>query len=1466
MCKIGGEKKVEKEKWISKALLFAGCMFLHLAFSDMDVQAAGTLYESPYVTFSPDEKAWTFNQELPEGIVNGKPTFWYEDGYTISTGKASGLRSLRRGEHYYAAERRGEVPVGAWEVVHPYSQCIQGGIWEKEFHGISYGITKCGKPYFSGWEPYCADCGQSINSGLIYGSREAVSSVNSINVGLDIYYLCPSCNHLEQARHVEFHTCKQISWNRYQVKYEVNNYRYGIRKYQGNTEPSFHMYNNEPLFEGEDVTASTHLTLNGFQMTGYHFVGWNTKADGSGTFYEDGAEIFNLTTENYDEDAGTGMITLYAQWEKIETNLVIDPNGGRYLGTEENTVLRQEYGTIYTLETEAIVPPDGYTVSFDSNGGGEIAPVKSIYAFEEWSLQLPAGGVLVGEKYGFRGQMDDTDIIKALYIHHPITLPTPEKENASFGGWYRDPECTEPVGNGGDPFTPDEDTVLYAKWAELVLYAKDNYMVGGGKGAVDLSWTQADGKNKTYRLYQSLDGVRFEQIYDAEEATLPKRIDGAYGCSGQTKTVAIPYNGFYTLTASGAQGGNYGSYQGGKGGSVTGKFYLTKGEILTITVGGRDGYNGGGSAASYGMGGGYTLISSDRKGTLLIGGGGGGATSKGNGGNGGEETGLLAQTPSEAGNGGENGGAGGGGGYAGGKAGESTSQTVFDHKHGLGDTYVCGYIAGLCEQGQRGADCSLSKEEGGHDCHIHEHTGSCFGCVSGSYTIPATGDYRIEVWGAAGGSGSNDCIGIGIGGYGGYAKGTLHLTKGTTLTYYIGRKGEDRTGRKMEDGEGSITTIGQAGEATYVKIDGSIVLNATGGAGGWHKCYSYNEWNKGDKWEQGDCGTGAVYAAMSDISAASGANNGEGRLKITYVAEYPAYGGSNYINTRYAVTYSQERGVREGDGAASIITLTAGFQDAQKLEGVSAPDLAAPDAVNIDKIDITDAGENALTVIWQKPKDNGTFYYHKAESYAAETEQPLCVSNITQNMLVSGVDGYYYTVDEKADTKVNAGNAQNSGRLLKKTQLCIRYTEKTQYLHLAAVDAAGNVSETVHVRLNGTDVAWNLFTEALNISSVIAGKEHENIYPAAVGRTWYVRADGGTPFLLSFDSRMEGAARADYQINYQILDSRVAGSGETQRYLTRLPYTVPLASTAALNSAEFVQKTEGASILGDGMYNRAARSSNAKRISFEKAFTLNPALHGESITVVPVAGADYEGETIYSDREKDALNALTIIADGEGPVITGLEAFEGRQIIDRLNQTVVLTVTASDALSGVKAFSLSFFNEDNYGERTYEADENGRIRVEITEEDPLFSGDYIVTARAADNVGNASEQSLAVTEFALETSIERILEPHEPVFKRGESGILYIKTYGYADRVEVEFPEELTALNPELNRTYVYDAPLYVQEEQLQFMIPLYAPENENYTITVRAYKGDKQLEEHPAFGTVEVNGSVLDEIRTRLR
>ena len=83
-------------------------------------------------------------------------------------------------------------------------------------------------------------------------------------------------------------------------------------------------------------------------------------------------------------------------------------------------------------------------------------------------------------------------------------------------------------------------------------------------------------------------------------------------------------SGKYRITALGAQG----SESGGKGGEVVGEINLNTGEILTIDVGGTNGYNGGGAYNNieYIQGGGATTVKYNGVTVITAAGGGGGAT------------------------------------------------------------------------------------------------------------------------------------------------------------------------------------------------------------------------------------------------------------------------------------------------------------------------------------------------------------------------------------------------------------------------------------------------------------------------------------------------------------------------------------------------------------------------------------------------------------------------------------------------------------------------------------------------------------------------------------------------------------------------------------------------------------------------------------------------------------------------
>ena len=1475
-----------------KYLAALGLILSVLLFPALPAEAAKTVYNSPYVTFSPDGRAWTTN-------AGDKNIQWYPYGETISTGIASSLRALETGEHYYYIPRKETVPVGYWRVEWTAAQCIHydSSSPPEQFHDVSFTRNRCFKKYYSGWFAYCADCGERITDCFIYMSRDAAKSIEYLQLSVGgeeggYYYLCPFCSNLEQGHHFEPHNCKAISINRYRVKYK-RNFPINEQGSGGYMEDSIHMYNNSTEYEGATVTPVKNLSDNCYWRIGYTFTGWNTKPDGSGRAVSDGEEIWNLTTDNWtgEEDDMTGTVVLYAQWVKSESTLQIDPNGGSYAGNSGITSITQSYRTSYYVNPELLIPANGYRVTFQCNGGIAINDIVSLMHFSEWSMIPDFEGRFypAQNKYWFFSLNAHTDTLRAIYAPDSIILPQPERPGYSFGGWYYDAAFQSPAGGAGDSITPANDLTLYAQWVELVLESQDNYFAYGGSGAVNLSWRQPDGQGKTYLLYQSrnpgmTDAKRINAVDDIG-STISARRD--FGYTGYAEEYTVPYSGIYTLTLSGAQGSDYGTRTGGKGGSATLKVWLVKGEKLTVTVGGKDGYNGGGTGSMFGNGGGKTTVYSDRRGLLAVAGGGGAASQMGTGGAGGSEASLTA------GGAGGSGAAGGGAGYYGGNAGELIVHSHSDDCYTSSSKTAGSRFYGTVSGGYTGYGHSKSLTHNDMKASIGFHTadegGTCYlqvGDSSDYFRTPSAGTLTFHsstyAWGDNIPSDQNVITTV----YLVYSNGTVG-TKTLDVTRNFAAKTPSSYEERWKYGHkcspysvylfdlpshftGTLKTAlsesweedgsyhGASAEYTfagtyrfdipeevvgvYLSQDFTVSLDINGETGVWVS----NEISN-------------VTYSYSQVTC--------GRSEGEVISSKPAYGGSSYVNQTAVLSSVMTPGDRAGDGMVTLRSEAIGYTEEHEMKNVKATDLAAPYAIDAGSVEQQPAGTGQVTVTWHKPSDNGTDYYHQAETYLQGSTALLCRSNITKNTLVSGVKGYYYLVDTQPGSIAGAGAAFLQTAADTAT-LTIDVKEWVQYLHLATVDVAGNVSATTHIRIDAGSVRWKVYTRQLQIGS------GENVFAAAEPETYFVRCDGSTPIHLTNSAYMDGQPTSEYQLNYTLYQTEIRGradsSGENRIYT---PSAADISADAEIRADRLRYAVSGATALKLYPYSLTRRSDRGRNLEAEQKFTLDRGMHGKYISVIPRAGAVYRkagGEEIYySDASTDATNGITLIGDCVGPVIVGLEGLENREAIIRTEETVTLTVTASDELSGVAEFYLKITNRDNFGERVFYP-EDGVITLDITKAEPLFSGDFTVTAYAVDNVGNVTEISCDVTEFALEARIERILEPHDPVFKRGESGMLYVTTYGYADRVEVTFPAAMQELDERLRETIVftYDGTdkEYRQGEEVQFMIPLYDLPDGDYQISVRAYKQTAVAEDRPVMKVTSEGGSVLDEFRTRLR
>ena len=179
------------------------------------------------------------------------------------------------------------------------------------------------------------------------------------------------------------------------------------------------------------------------------------------------------------------------------------------------------------------------------------------------------------------------------------------------------------------------------------------------------------------------------------------------------------------------------------------------------------------------------------------------------------------------------------------------------------------------------------------------------------FVAPYTGDYKLEVWGAQGGS-YNDTY---LGGYGGYSKGKIHLEKGDTLYINVGGQGVKSTKSAQSfaggyNGGGNAygytdKFVGSGGGATHIATasgllsslsenQNSVLIVAGGGGGAGYSSNSYN----------GKGGAGGGYIANNgttsrNITTGKGGTQTEGGTGLdgANVANSGSFGqGANSTN------------------------------------------------------------------------------------------------------------------------------------------------------------------------------------------------------------------------------------------------------------------------------------------------------------------------------------------------------------------------------------------------------------------------------------------------------------------------------------------------------------------------------------------------------------------------------------------
>ena len=233
------------------------------------------------------------------------------------------------------------------------------------------------------------------------------------------------------------------------MHYALSGYKYYVA-FSGNCATSGSMSKITCWSESENL-----LTANAFKKKGYTFVGWNTKADGSGISYAD-----KQTVESLSEKANA-TVTLYAQWEKTKYTITYNLNGGvnneanpdSYYITTSKITLKNPTRTGYTFK--GWYSNSNYKTKVTSIAQGSTGN-KTLYAkWEKTKYTIT---------YSLNGGTNSSSNPKSYYITtSDITLKNPTRKGYTFEGWYSDSSYTNKVetieqGSSGN-------IKLYAKWS-----------------------------------------------------------------------------------------------------------------------------------------------------------------------------------------------------------------------------------------------------------------------------------------------------------------------------------------------------------------------------------------------------------------------------------------------------------------------------------------------------------------------------------------------------------------------------------------------------------------------------------------------------------------------------------------------------------------------------------------------------------------------------------------------------------------------------------------------------------------------------------------------------------------------------------------------------------------------------------------------------------------------------------------
>lgn len=399
----------------------------------------------------------------------------------------------------------------------PGQDVVLYAVWNANTYSVSYngnGQTGGATPSAQ-YEEYSAtlmidgNSGNLIRTGYTFSGWNTAADGSGTSYGSGDSFTIPAGNTLLYA---------EWSANTYHIAYDANHSTGGT----------------VPLIQTVNYNTSVALSVNSGSLvrTGYTFIGWNTKADGTGTDYAEGA-FFNVPAND---------TTFYAKWEANTYKITYYGNGNS--GGATPAIQAGTYSSTVTLQTNSgnlersgytfagwNVLPDGTGTNYLEGASFTIPDADSVF-YANWTA--------VTYYVSFDGNGSTGGTAPTAGAYHYLSTVTVAgvgsltRAHYTFVGWNTKADGTGTSYLVGDTFSMDAaDLTLYAVWSLNPTYTitydgnsstagsvpidPNNYETGdtvtvlGNSGSLEktnntfVGWnTKADGSGTTYTVGASL--------------------------------------------------------------------------------------------------------------------------------------------------------------------------------------------------------------------------------------------------------------------------------------------------------------------------------------------------------------------------------------------------------------------------------------------------------------------------------------------------------------------------------------------------------------------------------------------------------------------------------------------------------------------------------------------------------------------------------------------------------------------------------------------------------------------------------------------------------------------------------------------------------------------------------------------------------------------------------------------------